>query len=75
MYTKSVELHKELQGKVEVTNKMAIDSQEKLALVYSPGVAQPCLEIEKNPSKAYDDMTMKGNTIAVVTNGGSIGFG
>ena len=72
MYTKkSVELHKELQGKVEVTNKMAIDSQEKLALVYSPGVAQPCLEIEKNPSKAYD-MTMKGNTIAVVTNGTAV---
>ena len=71
VYKKSVELHEELQGKVEVTNKMAVDTQEKLALVYSPGVAQPCLEIEKDPSRAYD-MTMKGNTIAVVTNGTAV---
>lgn len=71
VYKKSVELHEELQGKVEINNKMAVDSQEKLALVYSPGVAQPCLEIEKEPSRAYD-MTMKGNTIAVVTNGTAV---
>ena len=45
---------KSFQGKIEVTNKLTVDSQEKLALVYSPGVAQPCLEIEKDPSKAYD---------------------
>jgi malate dehydrogenase (oxaloacetate-decarboxylating) len=71
VYKKSVELHEELQGKIEVTNKLTVDTQEKLALVYSPGVAQPCLEIEKDPDRAYD-MTMKGNTIAVVTNGTAV---
>lgn len=71
VYKKSVELHEQMQGKIELTNKIGVDSQEELALVYSPGVAQPCLEIEKDPSKAYD-MTMKGNTIAVVTNGTAV---
>jgi len=71
VYKKSIELHEEMQGKIEMVNKVPVDSKEKLSLVYSPGVAQPCLEIEKDPSKAYD-MTMKGNTIAVVTNGTAV---
>lgn len=71
VYKKSVELHEEMQGKIEIANKIAVDSTETLSLVYSPGVAQPCLEIEKDPEKAYD-MTMKGNTIAVVTNGTAV---
>jgi len=71
IYRRSIELHEKLQGKIEVTNKIAVDSTDTLSLVYSPGVAQPCLEIEKNPERAYD-MTMKGNTIAVVTNGTAV---
>lgn len=71
VYQKSLDLHKQMQGKIEVTNKMEVDTQEKLSLVYSPGVAQPCLEIEKNPETAYD-YTMKGNTIAIVTNGTAV---
>ena len=71
IYRRSIELHEKLQGKIEVTNKIAVDSTDILSLVYSPGVAQPCLEIEKNPERAYD-MTMKGNTIAVVTNGTAV---
>ncbi|WP_420385514.1 NAD(P)-dependent malic enzyme [Roseivirga sp.] len=71
VYKKSVELHQEMQGKIEMNNKIPVDSKEVLSLVYSPGVAQPCLEIEKNPETAYD-MTMKGNTIAVVTNGTAV---
>ncbi len=71
VYKKSVELHKEMQGKIEMVNKIPVDSKEKLSLVYSPGVAQPCLEIEKDPEKAYD-LTIKGNTIAVVTNGTAV---
>ena len=71
VYKKSVELHEEMQGKIEMVNKIAVDSKEKLSLVYSPGVAQPCLEIEKNPERAYD-LTIKGNTIAVVTNGTAV---
>ena len=71
IYRRSIELHEKLQGKIEVTNKIAVDSTDILSLVYSPGVAQPCLEIEKNPERAYA-MTMKGNTIAVVTNGTAV---
>ena len=71
VYRRSLELHKEKQGKIEVTNKIEVEDQETLSLVYSPGVAQPCLEIEKDPEAAYD-LTMKGNTIAVVTNGTAV---
>ncbi|MFY0593849.1 NAD(P)-dependent malic enzyme [Roseivirga sp.] len=71
IYKRSVALHEEMQGKIEVTNKIAVDSTDTLSLVYSPGVAQPCLEIEKEPERAYD-LTMKGNTIAVVTNGTAV---
>ena len=49
IYRRSIELHEKLQGKIEVTNKIAVDSTDILSLVYSPGVAQPCLEIEKKP--------------------------
>lgn len=71
VYQKSLDLHRQMQGKIEITNKIEVDTQEKLSLVYSPGVAQPCLEIEKNPETAYD-YTMKGNTIAIVTNGTAV---
>lgn len=71
IYKRSVALHEEMQGKIEVCNKIAVDNTDTLSLVYSPGVAQPCLEIEKDPERAYD-LTMKGNTIAVVTNGTAV---
>lgn len=71
VYKKSINLHEEMQGKIEMTNKIPVDSKETLSLVYSPGVAQPCLEIEKDPERAYD-LTIKGNTIAVVTNGTAV---
>lgn len=71
IYKRSVALHEQMQGKIEVTNKIAVDDTDTLSLVYSPGVAQPCLEIEKDPERAYD-LTMKGNTIAVVTNGTAV---
>ncbi len=71
VYKRSLKLHKEKQGKIEVTNKITVEDQDTLSLVYSPGVAQPCLEIEADPELAYD-LTMKGNTIAVVTNGTAV---
>lgn len=71
VYKKSVELHEKMQGKIEMVNKIPVDTKEKLSLVYSPGVAQPCLDIEKDPERAYD-LTIKGNTIAVVTNGTAV---
>jgi len=70
-YQQSIELHKKLHGKIEVTNKTTVNSKEDLAVVYSPGVAQPCLDIEKNPELAYD-YTIKGNTVAIVSDGSAV---
>ncbi|MFD2917211.1 NAD(P)-dependent malic enzyme [Psychroserpens luteus] len=70
-YKKSIELHKKLQGKIEVTNKTKVASKEDLAVVYSPGVAQPCLDIQENPELAYD-YTIKGNTVAIVSDGSAV---
>ena len=73
-------LHKQHHGKYAVINTVPLDSAEDLTLAYTPGVAAPCLEIEKNPDKIYD-YTTKGNMVAVVTNGtavlglGNIGAG
>lgn len=69
--SKALELHKELAGKIEVTNKLSVTSMEQLSLLYSPGVADPCLEIEKDESKVYE-YTWVGNTIAVVSNGTAV---
>jgi malate dehydrogenase (oxaloacetate-decarboxylating) len=71
VYKKSITLHEQLKGKIEITNKMDVNSKEDLSLLYSPGVAQPCLEIQKDPELAYE-MTIKGNTIAVITNGTAV---
>ncbi|MCY3754056.1 MAG: hypothetical protein OXG99_08215, partial [Alphaproteobacteria bacterium] len=55
-------------GKVEVTPTKPLTTQYQLSLAYSPGVAAPCLEIEKDPGLAYD-YTAKGNMVAVISNG------
>ena len=73
-------LHKEKHGKLEVSSKVPLRSAKDLTLAYTPGVAAPCLEIEKDNDKIYD-YTSKGNMVAVVTNGtavlglGNIGAG
>jgi len=69
--TRSLELHEKLKGKIEICNKTEVSTKDDLSLVYSPGVAQPCLEIEKDPELAYD-LTMKGNTVAVVSDGSAV---
>ena len=71
IYKESVELHDKLQGKIDISNKMEVSSKEDLSLLYSPGVAEPCLEIQRDPERAYD-LTIKNNTIAVVTNGTAV---
>lgn len=68
---KALDLHRKLQGKVEVNSKTKVSSLDDLSLLYSPGVASPCLEIQKNPETIYD-YTWKGNTIAVVSNGTAV---
>lgn len=67
----SVELHQRLKGKIEIANKAEVNSKEDLSIVYSPGVAQPCLDIQEAPEKVYD-LTIKGNTVAVVSDGSAV---
>ena len=67
----SLKLHYKLRGKLEVTPRAAVDSKEALALAYTPGVAQPCLEIQKDVNKSYE-LTRRWNTVAVVTDGTAV---
>ena len=67
----SLLLHKTLQGKISQENKVPVRNYNDLRLLYSPGVAEPCLEIQKDPSKAYD-YTRKGNTIGVFSDGSAV---
>ncbi|MEG2177216.1 MAG: NAD-dependent malic enzyme, partial [Oscillibacter sp.] len=67
----SLRLHYEWKGKLEITPRAAVDSKEALSLAYTPGVAQPCLEIQKNVDLSYD-LTRRWNTVAVVTDGSAV---
>lgn len=67
----SLRLHEEWRGKIEMTPRAAVDNKEALSLAYTPGVAQPCLEIQKDVSKSYD-LTRRWNTVAVVTDGTAV---
>ncbi len=67
----SITLHRALKGKLEIKSKAPVNSQEDLALAYTPGVAAPCLEIQKNISESYE-LTARGNTVAVVTDGTAV---
>ena len=68
---KSLELHRQLRGKIEVVSRVKVDSREALSLAYTPGVAQPCLEIQKDIDKSYE-LTRRWNTVAVVTDGTAV---
>ena len=67
----SLKKHYEWKGKLEVTPRAAVDSKEALSLAYTPGVAQPCLEIQKDVNKSYE-LTRRWNTVAVVTDGTAV---
>lgn len=67
----SLKLHKKWHGKLETVPKMEIHDKEALSLAYTPGVAQPCLEIQADPAKSYT-LTGRGNTVAVVTDGTAV---
>lgn len=71
VYEKALEKHKEWQGKVGTDVKAKISNAEDLTYAYTPGVAEPCREIAKDPAKAYD-YTSKANTIAVVSDGSAV---
>lgn len=65
---RSLEKHAEWKGKIEVTVRAPVDSSEALSLAYTPGVATPCLEIQKDPRKSYE-LTRRWNMVAVITDG------
>ena len=67
----SLKLHAQLRGKIEIVARANVDSKDALSLAYTPGVAQPCLEIQKNIDRSYD-LTRRWNTVAVVTDGTAV---
>lgn len=67
----SLKMHYDLRGKLEVKSRAAVNSKEALSLAYTPGVAEPCLEIQKDVNKSYD-LTRRWNTVAVVTDGTAV---
>ena len=68
---KALKLHEKWGGKLEIVAKSKVSSREDLSLAYTPGVAEPCREIAKNPEDAYK-YTMKSNTVAVISDGSAV---
>ena len=67
----SLRLHGEWKGKIEVISRVPVESKDDLSLAYTPGVAQPCLEIQKDVDKSYD-LTRRSNMCAVITDGTAV---
>lgn len=68
---KSVQAHSEWKGKIEVISRASLTNKEDLSIAYTPGVAQPCLEIQKDINKSYE-YTRRHNLVAVVTDGSAV---
>ncbi|MBQ1407029.1 MAG: NAD-dependent malic enzyme [Eubacterium sp.] len=67
----SLKLHEQWRGKIEMVSRVPVSDSRDLSLAYTPGVAQPCLEIQKDPCKSYD-LTRRWNTCAVITDGTAV---
>ncbi|MBR7071770.1 MAG: NADP-dependent malic enzyme, partial [Clostridia bacterium] len=67
----SLKKHYEWHGKIEVISRAPINSREDLSLCYTPGVAEPCLEIQKDIDKSFD-LTRRSNLVAVITDGTAV---
>lgn len=70
-YEEALKLHYQWQGKLEIKSRIEVKDAEALSLAYTPGVAAPCLEIQKDVNKSYD-LTRRWNTVAVVTDGSAV---
>ena len=68
---KALELHRQWRGKIRVTTPCKLEDREDLSLAYTPGVAAPCLEIQKDPDKSFA-LTGRWNTVTVVTDGTAV---
>lgn len=71
IYEESVKFHEKKRGKLEIVSRVEVNTSQDMSLAYTPGVAQPCLDIQENPDKAYI-YTRKWNTIAVVSDGTAV---
>lgn len=71
MKSEALQKHREWKGKLEIITKAPINTREELSIAYTPGVAEPCLEIQKDESLAYT-YTGKGNLVAVITDGSAV---
>ena len=67
----SLRLHREWKGKIEMICRAPLETREDLSLAYTPGVAQPCLEIQKDPNQSWE-LTRRSNLVAVVTDGTAV---
>ena len=67
----ALELHQQLRGKIEVVARKPIETREDLSLMYTPGVAEPCLAIQKDYDASFR-LTRRGNLVAVVTDGSAV---
>lgn len=67
----ALKMHSEKKGKLEVVGKVHVKNRHDLAVAYTPGVAEPCIEISKDKDKVYE-YTIKGNTVGIVTNGTAV---
>jgi len=68
---KALEMHRQWKGKLDIRPKMQISGREDLSIAYTPGVAQPCIEIQKAPERSYE-LTGRGNLVAVITDGSAV---
>ena len=68
---RSLALHERLRGKIEITPRAKVRNNDDLALLYTPGVAQPCLEIRDDYQKSWE-LTRRGNLVAVITDGTAV---
>lgn len=68
---KSLKFHYDMNGKIEVKSRVRVQNSEDLSIAYTPGVAQPCLEIKDNPEKSYE-LTRRNNLVAVITDGTAV---
>ncbi len=71
IFQESLELHRKSCGKLEVISKIPVETMRDLSLVYTPGVAEPCREIKRNPESIYE-VTSKANMVAVVSDGSAV---
>ncbi|MEG2200218.1 MAG: NAD-dependent malic enzyme, partial [Anaerovorax sp.] len=70
-YEASLLMHEKNKGKMEIVSKVSLDNRDDLSTAYTPGVAQPCLEIKKDEENVYK-YTPKGHTVAVVSDGSAV---